>query len=56
MYYYGYQNYAAGVIGILVLAVALTALLVVLVLPKEKDAICRRCFRCSMISSAPKPW
>ena len=32
MYYYGYQNYAAGVIGILVLAVALTALLVVLVL------------------------
>ena len=37
MYYYGYQNYAAGVIGILVLAVALTALLVVLVLPKEKD-------------------
>ena len=31
MYYYGYQNYAAGVIGILVLAVALTALLVVLV-------------------------
>ena len=25
MYYYGYQNYAAGVIGILVLAVALTA-------------------------------
>ena len=57
MYYYGYQNYAAGVIGILVLAVALTALLVVLVLPKEKDgrSACR-CFRCSMISSAPRPW
>lgn len=57
MYYYGYQNYAAGVIGILVLAVALTALLVVLVLPKEKDGhLPCRCFRCSMISSAPRPW
>ena len=30
MYYYGYQNYAAGVIGILVLAVALTLDCVVL--------------------------
>ena len=36
MYYYGYQNYAAGVIGILVLAVALTALRVVLVLLRGK--------------------
>ena len=57
MYYYGYQNYAAGVIGILVLAVALTALLVVLVLAQgEGRPSAARCFRCSMISSAPRPW
>ena len=37
MYHYGTINYTAGVLGILALAVALTALLMVLVLPKEKD-------------------
>lgn len=39
MYNQGYHNYnyTAGVLGILALAVAVTALLVVLVLPKEKD-------------------
>ncbi len=39
MYNQGYHNYnyAAGLLGILALAVAVTALLVVLVLPKEKD-------------------
>lgn len=39
MYVYNqsYFNYSAGVLGILALAVALTALLMVLVLPKEKD-------------------
>lgn len=40
MYYYNdytAYNYAAGVLGILVLAVVITALLVVMVLPKHKD-------------------
>ena len=39
MYVYNqtYFNYSAGVLGILALAVALTALLMLLVLPKEKD-------------------
>ena len=37
MYNHGTINYTAGVLGILALAVALTALLMVLVLPKEKD-------------------
>ena len=34
MYHYGTINYTAGVLGILALAVAMTALLMVLVLPK----------------------
>ena len=41
MYYYNSAyttyNYAAGALGILVVAVVLTALLLVLVLPKQKD-------------------
>ena len=37
MYNQTYLNYSAGVLGILALAVALTALLMLLVLPKEKD-------------------
>ena len=40
MYYYTYNTHilaAAGIVGILVIAVVLTALLAVLVLPKHKD-------------------
>ena len=40
MYYYSYNTHilaAAGIVGILVIAVVLTALLAVLVLPKHKD-------------------
>lgn len=40
MYYYSYHTHilaAAGIVGILVIAVVLTALLAVLVLPKHKD-------------------
>ena len=40
MYYYSYNTHilaAAGIVGILVVAVVLTALLAVLVLPKHKD-------------------
>ena len=51
----GYQNYAAGVIGILVLAVALTTLLVVLVLPKRRRAaICPSVFQMLYDLFSPK--
>ena len=57
MYYYNSAyttyNYAAGALGILVVAVVLTALLLVLVLPKQKDGHLPFS-SCSTICSPPR--
>ena len=58
MYYYNSAyttyNYAAGALGILVVAVVLTALLLVLVLPKQKDGHLPAFSSCSTICSPPR--
>ena len=58
MYYYNSAyttyNYAAGALGILVVAVVLTALLLVLVLPKQKDGQPARLFPAALRSVHPQ--
>ena len=58
MYYYTYNTHilaAAGIVGILVIAVVLTALLAVLVLPKHKDGKLPAFFQLLFIKSQVLP-